>query len=78
MRLTPQLLIQAYCQGIFPMADDQGRVQFYDCDPRAILDMENFHVSRRLARTIRSGRFDIRVDSAFRAVMEGWKNGESA
>ncbi len=53
------------------MSGEDGRVQFYDCDPRAIVDMENFHVPRRLDRTLRSGRFEIRVDSAFREVMEG-------
>ncbi len=72
MRLNPQLLIQAYCQGLFPMADEEeGQVEFYDCDLRAILDLEHFHVPRRLARTIRSQKFEIRMNSAFQQVMEG-------
>jgi leucyl/phenylalanyl-tRNA--protein transferase len=70
MRLTPHLLIAAYSQGIFPMADEEGRISWYDPDPRAIIPLDAFHVPRRLARTVRSGRFEIRVDTAFRAVME--------
>lgn len=70
MRLAPQLLIAAYCQGIFPMAHDDGGIYWYDPDPRAILPLDAVHVSRRLARTVRNGRFEIRVDHAFRAVME--------
>ncbi len=67
--LTPQLLLTAYGQGLFPMAHSDG-IYWYDPDPRAILPLDTFTVPRRLARTVRSGRFDIRVDSNFRAVIE--------
>ena len=70
MKLTSALLLNAYSQGIFPMADEDGAIYWYDPDPRAIIPLENFHVSRSLARTIKQGKFEIRVDSAFRAVME--------
>jgi len=69
MQLTPQLLLAAYCQGIFPMAHDDG-ISWYDPDPRAILPLDAFHVPRRLARTVRNGPFEIRIDHAFQAVME--------
>ncbi|NJN16017.1 MAG: leucyl/phenylalanyl-tRNA--protein transferase [Oscillochloris sp.] len=70
-RLTPELLITAYRRGIFPMADDDGQIGFYEPTIRAIIPLDNrFHVSRRLARTVRSGYFEVRVDSAFTAVME--------
>jgi len=69
--LTPELLVAAYCQGYFPMADDRGRILWYDPDPRAILPLRTFHVPRRLARTVRQGRFEVRVDTAFREVMDG-------
>jgi len=69
--LTPDLLVAAYCQGYFPMADDRGRILWYDPDPRGIFPLETFHVPRRLARTVRQGRFEVRVDSAFREVMAG-------
>jgi leucyl/phenylalanyl-tRNA--protein transferase len=70
MRLTPDLLIAAYCQGLFPMADDDGEIYWYDPNPRAIIPLDTFHVPRRLARRVRGGEFEIRVDSSFRAVME--------
>lgn len=70
VRLTPALLVSAYCQGIFPMADRFGRIHWYDPDPRAIIPLETFHIPRRLGRVVRSGRFEIRYDTSFRTVME--------
>jgi leucyl/phenylalanyl-tRNA--protein transferase len=70
MNLTPQLLLSAYCHGIFPMAHDDGRVYWYDPDPRAIIPLDTFHVPKRLARTVRNAGFEVRVDTAFREVME--------
>lgn len=71
MIITPQMLLNAYCQGIFPMADaDDGKIYWYDPDPRAILPLDAFHVSRSLRRTIRKGKFEIRIDTEFRRVME--------
>lgn len=70
-RLDPHTLLAAYCQGIFPMAHHRtGTVYWYDPDPRTILPLDGFIVPRRLARTVRSGRFEVRVNSAFRQVME--------
>lgn len=70
MRLTPDLLISAYCQGIFPMAEAGGEVAFYEPRVRGVVPLdERFHVPRRLARTMRSGRFELRVDSAFEQVI---------
>lgn len=68
--LTPELLLYTYSQGIFPMGHDDGDIYWYDPDPRAIIPLdENFHVPRSLARRIRQGGFEVRVDSAFRAVI---------
>jgi leucyl/phenylalanyl-tRNA--protein transferase len=69
MRLSPQLLLSAYCKGIFPMAHEDG-IYWYDPDPRAIIPLDGFHVPRRLARVVRSGQFEVRVDTAFTAVMQ--------
>ncbi len=63
------LLLNAYSQGIFPMADDDGSIYWYDPDPRAILPLEKFHVPRSLARRIRKGGFEVRFDTAFTEVM---------
>jgi leucyl/phenylalanyl-tRNA--protein transferase len=69
--LELDLLVAAYCQGVFPMAQDDGEIYWYDPDPRGIIPIEGFHIPQRLAKTVRSGRFEVRVDTAFRAVMEG-------
>ncbi len=69
MLLTPELLLEGYCQGLFPMAGDDGSIRWYDPQPRAIIPIEDFHVSHRLGRTVRSGRFEIRHDTSFEAVM---------
>ena len=68
--LTPELVVAAYCRGLFPMADEAGHVSWYDPDPRGVLPLDGFRVPQRLARTVRQGRFEVRVDSAFRRVME--------
>lgn len=69
-RLTPELLVRAYCMGLFPMADSRdGPIHWYSPDPRAVFPLEAFHVPRSLRRTIARGRFEVRVDTAFGAVM---------
>jgi leucyl/phenylalanyl-tRNA---protein transferase len=69
MKLTPHLLINAYAQGIFPMAQEDGEIYWYDPDPRAILPLDAFHLPRSLARTLRQGGFQVRFDTAFREVI---------
>lgn len=69
MRLTPDILIAAYSQGIFPMADDDGSLGWYEPNIRAVIPLDEFRAPRRLARTVRSGRFEVRYDTAFAAVM---------
>ncbi len=68
MELTPRLLLSAYTQGIFPMAHDDG-IYWYQPDPRAILPLDSFHVSRSLQRTLQKNPFRISTDTAFEAVM---------
>jgi leucyl/phenylalanyl-tRNA--protein transferase len=67
---TPDLLISAYTRGVFPMADARtGELVWLSPDPRAILPLDQLRVSRSLARVVRSGRFEIRTDTAFELVM---------
>jgi leucyl/phenylalanyl-tRNA--protein transferase len=66
--LTPEMVLDAYAKGIFPMAEPD-LIGWWCPDPRTILDLEAFHVPRRLGRTVRQGRFEIRVDSAFPEVI---------
>jgi leucyl/phenylalanyl-tRNA---protein transferase len=67
--INPVMVINAYAQGIFPMADADGSIYWYAPDPRAILEHENLHVSRSLRATIRKGMYEVRMDTAFEAVM---------
>ncbi|RMD49597.1 MAG: leucyl/phenylalanyl-tRNA--protein transferase [Candidatus Thermofonsia bacterium] len=69
--LTPELLISAYCQGIFPMAHDDGNIYWYDPDPRAIIPLENFHIPRSLHRTLKKKLFTVTRDQAFSQVIRG-------
>ena len=67
--LDPILVINAYAQGIFPMADHRGRIRWYAPDPRAVLEHHNLHVSRSLRAAIRKGIYEVRMDTAFEAVI---------
>lgn len=68
--IAADALISAYSSGWFPMAVAAGDIRWYSPDPRGIIPLDTFHVSRRLARTMRASRFEIRVDTSFRAVIE--------
>ena len=67
--LDPIMVINAYAQGIFPMADHLGRIRWYAPDPRAVLEHNHLHISRSLRATLRKGIFDVRMDTAFEIVM---------
>ena len=70
MKLPPAMLLTAYCQGCFPMAEDNGTIYWYDPDPRTIIPLDQFHIPRSLARRIRRGGFTVRFNTAFRQVMQ--------
>lgn len=70
-RPNAALLRTAYMAGIFPMADpDTGEIGWYCPDPRGILPLDDFHVPANLARLVRQGRFEIRIDTAFESVLD--------
>jgi leucyl/phenylalanyl-tRNA--protein transferase len=66
---TPEIVLSAYCQGIFPMGNAEGTIDWYRPDPRCIFDLQKFHVPKRLMRTYRKGEFDIRINQRFEEVM---------
>lgn len=66
---TPELVLSAYTQAIFPMGHDDNVIRWYSPDPRCVFDLDDFHVPKRLARTIRQGKFDVRVDTAWDEVI---------
>lgn len=75
-------LLYAYCEGAFPMADEQDRIQWYRPHWRGILPVAEFHVPRRFERYLKHCPFEIRWNTAFGDVMRGcadreetWING---
>ncbi len=68
---SPELLLRAYAAGIFPMAErrDSETLMWISPEQRGVIPLDNFHVPSRLARTVKSDRFEVRVDTAFAEVM---------
>jgi len=73
IEITPQVLLKAYACGIFPMAESAEDNALYWIEPerRGILPLDHVHVPKRLARTIRGGGFEVKVDNDFEGVIEG-------
>jgi leucyl/phenylalanyl-tRNA--protein transferase len=69
--LSPERLLAAYRQGIFPWYAEGEPVLWWSPDPRMVLIPSELKVSRSLARTLRKRAYEIRWDSAFDAVMQG-------
>lgn len=69
-RPTAAVLLAAYSSGVFPMADpERGEIDWYEVEPRGVLPLDRLHVPRTLARLVRQGRFEIRIDSAVSEVI---------
>ncbi len=73
IEITPQVLLKAYSCGIFPMAESAEDTALYWIEPqsRGVLPLDAVHVPRRLARSIRSGQYQIRINSDFNGVIDG-------
>jgi leucyl/phenylalanyl-tRNA--protein transferase len=69
--LNPRRLLEAYRRGIFPFFDETTPILWWSPDPRAVFELDGFHVSRSLARTLRQGRFTATVNQAFGQVIRG-------
>jgi len=69
--LRLERLLAAYRRGIFPWYDERSPILWWSPDPRPILFPELVHVSKRLDRTIRSGKFTVTLDTAFGGVIRG-------
>lgn len=85
LEITPQLLLQAYAAGIFPMSEGRDDPNLFWVQPkrRGIIPLDGFHISRSLARRIRQNPFEIRINSDFAGVVaacadrdETWINAE--
>jgi len=73
IEITPEVLLKAYACGIFPMAESAEDPALYWIEPelRGVIPLAGFHVPARLARTVRTTPFVVRVDRAFDAVIDG-------
>ncbi|MBN1909308.1 MAG: leucyl/phenylalanyl-tRNA--protein transferase [Pirellulales bacterium] len=71
--LSPDWLLDAYCHAIFPWPVDEldDPVLWWSPDPRAIIELDGLHVSHRLWRTVRSGRFRVTCNREFDSVIRG-------
>ncbi len=69
--LDPRMLLRGYAAGIFPMADsrDAGDIFWVEPRNRAIIPLQSFHLSRSLAKRVRSGCFTVTRDRAFHEVL---------
>lgn len=73
MTITPELLLQAYRSGVFPMAESRDDPELFWVDPRrrGIIPLDGFHISRSLARRLRRNDYVVTRNAAFGAVIEG-------
>ncbi len=69
---TIEDLIACYARGVFPMADarDDDQIFLIDPDERGVMPLDSFHIPKRLARTVRTDRFQIRINADFEAVLD--------
>jgi len=73
--IEPDLLLAAYAAGYFPMANSRlGDIRWYSPDPRAIIPLDRFKVSRSLRQVLRKRLFEIRENTAFEAVIRNCAN----
>ena len=68
--IEPELLLEGYRLGVFPMAMRDGAIEWFSPEPRGILPLQDFHVPHALQRTLKKNVFEIRIDTNFVDVME--------
>jgi leucyl/phenylalanyl-tRNA--protein transferase len=73
IEITPQVLLKAYTCGIFPMAESADDAALYWIEPqhRGILPLDAVHIPRRLARSLRTMPFTVKVDTDIEAIIDG-------
>lgn len=72
MKITPELLLNAYANGYFPMADskDAKELDWYCPEERGIIPLSDFHIPKSLAKFLKQHPFTLTTDKAFREVMQ--------
>lgn len=69
--LPPDLLLEAYASGMFPMGMPDGEIGWFCPDPRGIIPLQDFHIPHGLRRVLKSRNWELRTDTAFDAVLAG-------
>lgn len=72
--LRPRRLLLAYANGIFPWYSEGQPVLWFSPDPRCVLEPAKLHIGRSLRKSIKKGRFDVRLDTSFEAVIDECKH----
>jgi leucyl/phenylalanyl-tRNA--protein transferase len=68
--IDPELLLQGYRLGVFPMATGGGTIEWFSPDPRAVLPLEDFHLPHALRRLLRKKVFEVTLNNRFSEVIE--------
>ncbi len=81
--IPPEVLLQGYRLGVFPMGMEDGTIEWFSPQSRGLLPLDKFHVPHALRRVLRKGVFEVRINTSFNRVMrrcaerpETWINGE--
>ncbi len=67
--LTPEWLLEAYCCGVFPWFSEDDPILWWSLNPRMVMQPRHFRYAKSLHRLVRSGRFEVRVDTCFEQVI---------
>jgi leucyl/phenylalanyl-tRNA--protein transferase len=69
--ITPNILLQAYSSGVFPMSEGRNDNELFWVDPeeRGIIPLNSFHIPKSLAKRVRQHKFEITYDKAFQKVV---------
>lgn len=69
--ISPEILMQAYARGAFPMAVAAGDIRWFSPDPRGILPLDTFHIPHGTRKILADPEWEVRIDTAFEDVMQG-------
>ena len=75
--IAPDLLLEAYAGGMFPMAMENGEMGWFSPDPRGIIPIQEFHIPHGLKKVLRKNPFAVRINTAFSDIMRGCADRES-
>ncbi len=77
--ISPEFMVEAYCQGYFPMGKEGSdvEVEWYSSTKRGVFPLDSFHIPKRVLRTIRTKKYTLGINKNFEGVIDGCSNRES-